>query len=76
MWPIWSFQQGLHSKGGSTVARKCTEAIGPPARVYSLVPGGPEGDSNVVTSTIPILGFKALVLFHSGLPITLYLVCL
>jgi hypothetical protein len=37
-----------------------------PARVYTLVPGEPEGGSEVVTGTIPILGFEALVLFHPG----------
>jgi hypothetical protein len=37
-----------------------------PARVYALVLGEPEGGSEVVTGTAPILGFEALVLFDSG----------
>jgi hypothetical protein len=37
-----------------------------PARVYALVPGEPEGGSEVVTGTAPILGFEASVLFDSG----------
>jgi hypothetical protein len=37
-----------------------------PARVYTLVPGEPEGGSEVVTGTVPILGFEASVLFDSG----------
>jgi hypothetical protein len=37
-----------------------------PARVYALVPGESEGGLEVVTSTIPILGFEASVLFNSG----------
>jgi hypothetical protein len=36
------------------------------AWVYVLVLGEPEGGSEVVTSTAPILGFEALVLFDSG----------
>jgi hypothetical protein len=36
------------------------------ARVYALVPGGQEGGSEVVTGTVPILGFKASILFDSG----------
>ena len=35
-------------------------------RVYALVSGEPEGGSKVVTSTAPILGFEALVLFDFG----------
>jgi hypothetical protein len=37
-----------------------------PAWVYALVPGEPKGGSEVVTSTTPILGFKASILFDSG----------
>jgi hypothetical protein len=37
-----------------------------PARVYALVLGEPEGGSKIVTGTVPILGFEALVLFDSG----------
>jgi hypothetical protein len=37
-----------------------------PAWVYVLVLGEPEGGSEVVTGTAPILGFEALVLFDSG----------
>jgi hypothetical protein len=37
-----------------------------PARVYMLVPGEPEGGSEVVTGTALILGFKASVLFDLG----------
>jgi hypothetical protein len=37
-----------------------------PARVYTLVLGEPEGGSEVVTNTAPILGFEASVLFDSG----------
>jgi hypothetical protein len=37
-----------------------------PARVYAFVPGESEGGSEVVTGTIPILGFKASVLLDSG----------
>jgi hypothetical protein len=37
-----------------------------PARVYALVPGEPEGGSEVVTSTTPILRFEASVYFDSG----------
>jgi hypothetical protein len=37
-----------------------------PARVYALVSGEPEGGSEVVTSTAPILGFEASVLFDLG----------
>jgi hypothetical protein len=45
-----------------------------PTRVYALVPGEPEGGSEVVIGTIPILGFEASVLFdsraiHSFIPI-------
>lgn len=36
------------------------------ARVYSLVLEGPKGESNAVTNTIPIFGFKASVLFDLG----------
>ena len=36
------------------------------ARVYTLVPGEPEGGSEVVTGTAPILGFEASVLFDLG----------
>jgi hypothetical protein len=36
------------------------------ARVCALVPGEPEGGPKVVTSTVPILGFEASVLFDSG----------
>jgi hypothetical protein len=36
------------------------------AQVYALVPGEPKGGSKVVTSTAPILGFEASVLFDSG----------
>jgi hypothetical protein len=44
-----------------------------PARVYVLVPGESEGGSEVVTSTAPILGFEASVLFDSGQPTLSYL---
>jgi hypothetical protein len=37
-----------------------------PARVYALVPGEPEGGSEVVIGIVPILGFEASVLFDSG----------
>jgi hypothetical protein len=37
-----------------------------PARVYALVPGEPEGGSEVVTGTAPILGFEASILFDLG----------
>jgi hypothetical protein len=37
-----------------------------PARVYALVLGESEGGSEVVTGTVPILGFEASVLFDSG----------
>jgi hypothetical protein len=37
-----------------------------PARVYMLVPGKLEGGSKVVSSTTPMLGFEASVLFDSG----------
>jgi hypothetical protein len=37
-----------------------------PTRVYTLVPGELEGGSEVVTSTVPILGFEASALFDSG----------
>jgi hypothetical protein len=37
-----------------------------PARVYALILGEPEGGSEVVTGSAPILGFEALVLFDSG----------
>jgi hypothetical protein len=37
-----------------------------PARVYTLVLGEPEGGSEVVTDTTPILGFEASVLFDLG----------
>jgi hypothetical protein len=37
-----------------------------PARVYVLIPGEPEGESEVVTATVPILRFEASVLFDSG----------
>jgi hypothetical protein len=37
-----------------------------PARVYAIVPGESKGGSEVVTGTVPILGFEALVLFDSG----------
>jgi hypothetical protein len=58
---------GLYSKDGSTTARECAEATGPGASLFnSLVLGGPEGDSDVMTSTIFILGFKEPVLFDSG----------
>lgn len=36
------------------------------ARVYALVPKGLEGESSVVTGSIPIFGFEALVLFDFG----------
>ena len=36
------------------------------ARVYVLVPREPEGGSQVVTGTAPLLGFEASVLFGSG----------
>jgi hypothetical protein len=36
------------------------------ARVYALVLGEPEGGSEVVTGTTPILGFKASILFDWG----------
>jgi hypothetical protein len=36
------------------------------ARVYALVPGEPEGGSEVVIGTVPILGFKASILFDLG----------
>jgi hypothetical protein len=36
------------------------------ARVYALVLGEFEGGSEVVTGTVPILGFEASVLFDSG----------
>jgi hypothetical protein len=36
------------------------------AQVYALVPGELEGGSEEVTSTAPILGFEASVLFDSG----------
>jgi hypothetical protein len=36
------------------------------AQVYALVPGEPEGGPEVVTGTVPILGFRASVLFDSG----------
>jgi hypothetical protein len=35
-------------------------------RVYSLIPGKLEGDTDAVTNTLPIFGFKALVLFDLG----------
>jgi hypothetical protein len=35
------------------------------ARIYTLVPGEPEGGSKVVIGTAPILGFEASVLFNS-----------
>jgi hypothetical protein len=44
-----------------------------PARVYVLVPGESEVGSEVVTSTAPILGFEASVLFDSGQPTLSYL---
>jgi hypothetical protein len=47
-----------------------------PARVYTLVPRELEGGSKVVTSTVSILGFEALVLFDSGLPTFSHLLCL
>jgi hypothetical protein len=37
-----------------------------PTRVYALVPREMEGGSEVVTGTVPILGFEALVLFNLG----------
>jgi hypothetical protein len=37
-----------------------------PARVYALVPGEPEGGSEVVIGTVPILGIEASVLFDLG----------
>ena len=37
-----------------------------PARVYALVLGESEGGSEVLTGTVPILGFEALVLFDLG----------
>ena len=37
-----------------------------PARVYALVPGEPEGRSEVVIGTASILGFEALILFDPG----------
>jgi hypothetical protein len=37
-----------------------------PAKVYVLVPGESEGGLEVVTGTIPILGFEASALFDSG----------
>ena len=37
-----------------------------PARVYTLVLREPEGGSEVMTSTIAILGFEASVLFDLG----------
>ena len=57
-------QFGHFSKdcGGKGAAQKPLE----PARVYALVPGEPEGRSKVVTSTAPILGFEASILFDSG----------
>jgi hypothetical protein len=36
------------------------------ARVYALVPGELEGGSEVVTGTVPVLGFEASILFDSG----------
>jgi hypothetical protein len=36
------------------------------ARVYTLILGEPEGGSEVVIGTAPILGFEASVLFDSG----------
>jgi hypothetical protein len=37
-----------------------------PALVYTLVLGEPKGGLKVVTSTTPILGLEASVLFDSG----------
>ena len=37
-----------------------------PARVYTLVPRESKGGSKVVTGTVLILGFEALILFNSG----------
>ena len=37
-----------------------------PARVYALVLGESKGGSEVVTGTVPVLGFEASVLFDLG----------
>ena len=37
-----------------------------PTQVYELVPGEPEGGSEVVIGSTPILGFEASILFDSG----------
>jgi hypothetical protein len=48
------------------VSKGATQKPLAPARVYELVSGEPKGGSEVVTGTIPILGFEASVLFDSG----------
>jgi hypothetical protein len=48
------------------VSKGATQKPLAPARVYELVLGEPKGGSEVVTGTIPILGFEASVLFDSG----------
>ena len=48
------------------VGKGATQKPFEPARVYALVPGEPKGGSEVVTSTAPILGFEASVLFNLG----------
>jgi hypothetical protein len=37
-----------------------------PTQVYALVLGEPDGGSEVVTNTAPILGFEASILFDLG----------
>jgi hypothetical protein len=59
--PVCHFSKDCVSKGG---AQKPLTI----ARVYMLVLGESKGGSEVVTSTVPILGLEASVLLDSGLP--------
>jgi hypothetical protein len=56
-------QFGLFSK--DCVSKGVAQKPLAPARVYALVPGESEGRLEVVTSTAPILGFEASILFDS-----------
>jgi hypothetical protein len=48
------------------VSKGVTQKPLAPARVYALVQGEPEGGSEVVIGSAPILGFEASVLFDPG----------
>jgi hypothetical protein len=63
---VRALQQGLHEQ------RACSETL-VPTRVYALVLGEPEGGSEVVTDTAPILRFEASILLDLGLPTFSYL---